>query len=72
MRPTRPEAQVISFSHQDSSFPNDGLANQFFDERHLDAYRELGRENICMALKALEGETFSLHSRLARTEEAAV
>uniref|UniRef100_UPI0035639480 hypothetical protein n=1 Tax=Pseudomonas sp. TaxID=306 RepID=UPI0035639480 len=64
--------QVISFSHQDSSFPNDGLANQFFDERHLDAYRELGRENIRMALKTLEGEAFSLHSKRAHTEEVAV
>ena len=54
--------QVISFSRLDSSFPNDGLANQFFDERHLDAYRELGRENIRMALRALEGDGFSLHS----------
>jgi len=47
--------QVTSFSHVDDSFPYDSLVNQFFDERHLDAYRELGRENILMALRALEG-----------------
>ncbi|WKE65307.1 hypothetical protein PVT67_16825 [Gallaecimonas kandeliae] len=50
-------AQVSCFAKQDPSFPNDSTADQFFDERHLDAYRELGRENLLRALKALDEST---------------
>ncbi len=53
---TTSSAQVRSFAQVDDSFPNDGLINQFFDERHLDAYRELGRENMTVALKTFAGE----------------
>ncbi|KEA62157.1 hypothetical protein ADIMK_3818 [Marinobacterium lacunae] len=63
--------QVICFSKVDPSFPNDGLINQFFDERHLDAYRELGRENIRMALKALESELAVRQHTHAETVESA-
>ncbi|WP_341502551.1 hypothetical protein [Gallaecimonas sp. GXIMD4217] len=48
--------QVTCFDRIDEHFPNDSTANQFFDERHFDAYRSLGRENIAMALAALEGQ----------------
>ncbi|GGC01889.1 hypothetical protein GCM10011352_30050 [Marinobacterium zhoushanense] len=65
-------AQVICFSKLDTRFPNDGLINQFFDERHLDAYRELGRQNILMALGALEREPVGEHGQQERIEVIAV
>ncbi|MBV1788012.1 patatin-like phospholipase family protein [Marinobacterium sp. D7] len=72
---THSSAQVTCFSNIDAGFPNDSTANQFFDERHLDAYRELGRENILMAIKALESEP-TIHrleeSRVAAEDALAV